>query len=147
MKVRYAKQSDIGFILGGLEDTRRHAGWLKRYTKATYSDKKDIREAIRERRIRVAEQGNKPIGFLNFSTDSEIMYFRERFLWIDLVYVRKMCRRKGVGSLLYKDLTRIARKKGLKKLVIDIFDANKKSIIFHKKRGFKPLYTIYKREI
>jgi L-amino acid N-acyltransferase YncA len=146
-KVRNAKRMDYSFIVGGLEDIRHHAGWLKRYTKATISDRMDIKKAILGRRIRVVEHNNRPIGFINFSTDSEIMYFQSKFVWVDLIYVRKMYRGKGVGALLYKDVCRIARTRGIKRVVVDVFEANKKSILFHKRLGFKRVYTIYQKKL
>jgi L-amino acid N-acyltransferase YncA len=146
-RIRNAKRSDYHFIVNGLEDVRHHAGWLKRYTKATISDRKDIKLAIAGRRVRVVEHNNRPVAFINFSTDSEIMYFKEKFIWVDLVYVRKRYRGKGLGNRLYRDVARIARKRGIRKIVVDVFEANKKSIVFHKKQGFKPVYMIYQKKL
>jgi|TARA_B100001964_G_C14116293_1_gene546260 L-amino acid N-acyltransferase YncA len=49
--------------------------------------------------------------------------------------------------MLYADVIGIAKKKGYKKVVIDIFEENKRSLGFHDKLGFKPLYTIYQKKL
>ena len=56
-------------------------------------------------------------------------------------------RGKGLGKLLYKDAIKIAKEKGCKRIILDIFAANQNSINFHKTLEFKPIYTIYQKKI
>ena len=75
------------------------------------------------------------------------MYIYEKVFWVDLVYVDERYRGKGIGKMLYKDAVKIARGKGFNKIVIDVFDSNKNSLEFHKKLGFEPVYTIFRKHI
>ena len=85
--------------------------------------------------------------FLCFRTDFKVIYVNERFFWVDLIYVKEDHRGKGIGTLLYDDAVKIASKIGYNKIVIDVFDANKNSRKFHRALGFKPIYTIYQKEV
>ena len=46
------------------------------------------------------------------------MHVYDKFLWIDLIYIKKDYRNKGLGKLLYKDVIKIAKKKGFKDIFI-----------------------------
>lgn len=147
MKIRYAKPSDFNFLIEGLEKNRVLEGRAKKDIKAKPLDKQRFRTGIKKKTIRVVEDEGKSIGFVYFRTDFKVMYIYEKFFWVDLIYVDKKHRRKGLGKLLYKDVFKIAKKKGYKKIIIDIFEKNNKSLGFHEKIGFKPLYTIYEKKI
>ena len=145
MKIRYAKQCDFEFLIEGLERNRIIENRPKKDIKARASDKKDFKKAIKKKNIRIVEDAGQPIAFLYFRTDFKVMYIYDKFLWIDLIYVKEGFRGKGLGTLLYKDVQKIAKRKGYKRIIIDIFKANDKSYAFHKKRGFAPIYTIYEK--
>ncbi len=147
MKIRYAKASDFDFLVEGLEENRVLENRPKKDIKARQSDKNEFRQAIRKKNIRVVEENRKPIAFLYFRTNFNVMYIYDKFFWVDLVFVKEVYRGKGLGKLLYKDAIKIAKNKGFKKIIIDVFDSNQKSIEFHKKLGFNPIYTIYQKII
>ena len=144
MKIRNAKTGDIGFLLAGLKETRDVSGFEIIEKKI---DKKEYLQHIKKGLIRVVEIDNEPVAFLYFKTDAKVMYLENKFFWIDIIYVKKEYRHKRLGSILHKDALKIARKKGYKRIYLDIFGINKNSIKFHDKIGFKPLYSIYKKDI
>ena len=147
MKIRHAKDSDFEFIIEGLEKTRIIDKRAKKDIKANLSDKRFFRNAIKKKHIRVIENKEEPIGFLNFMTKQKLPYINDKFFWIDLIYIKENYRKKGLGKLLHKDVIKIAKKKGYKTIMLDIFDSNKNSQKSHKKLGFKPVYTTYKKKI
>lgn len=145
MEIRYAKLSDFDFLIEGLEKNRIVEGRDKKDIKAKKSDVAAFRRGITLKTIRLVEDHGKAIAFLYFRTDFSVMYIYEKFFWIDLVYVDEKFRGKGIGTMLYEDVFKIAKKKGFKKIIIDIFDKNLKSQMFHKKFDFQPIYTIYQK--
>lgn len=147
MLFRYAKKSDLNFLIQSLEENRVFEGRPKKDVKARPEDKKDFLQAIKKKNIRLIEEKGKPIAFIHFKTDFKVMYIREKFVWVDLIFVKKEFRGKSLGKKLYKDVFQIARKKGFKKIVIDVFNHNKKSLAFHTKLGFKQIYGIYAKKI
>jgi len=147
MKLRYARAADLDFLIEGLEKNRALEKRPEAQIKATPSDKRKLREALRKKNIRVVEKEGQPIAFLHFRMDANILYIDDRFLWVDLIYVKPGYRRQGLGTLLYEDAMRLAKRRKLNKIVIDIFDANRTSKRFHRSLGFEPLYAIYQRKI
>jgi len=147
MKIRYANNNDFDFIIKGMEKNRILENRATKDVKAKLSDKRRIKQAIRKKNIRVLEKNGKPIAFLYFIINFKVMYIYDKFFWVDLIYVKESHRSKGLGKLLYKDAVKIAKKKGIKKIVIDVFNVNKNSLDFHKKIGFHPLYTIFHKKI
>jgi GNAT superfamily N-acetyltransferase len=145
--LRYARPVDLDFLIEGLEKNRALEKRPKPQIKATSSDKQQFREAVRKKNIRVVEKDGQPIAFLHFRTDAQIMYIDDRFLWVDLIYVKPAYRRQGLGILLYEDAIRLAKRRKFDKIVIDIFDANRASKRFHRSLEFEPLYTIYQKKI
>lgn len=147
MNTRYANEQDFDFIVSGLEDNRRIEQRQKDQIAATDEDKKELKQAIKNKNIRILSDERNLIGFLYFRTDFPILYIKKKIFWIDLIYVAEAFRGKGFGKLLYEDATKIAKQNNLDSIVIDIFTANTSSAAFHKKLGFNPLYTIYTKEV
>ena len=76
------------------------------------------------------------------------MYYEgEEFLWVDSVFISEEHRGKGVGKKIYEELERIAKEKGVKKILCDVFNVNNDSMNFHKKIGFKERYTIFEKKL
>jgi len=147
MKIRYAKGSDLNFLIEGLEKNRVIEGRSKKDIPARTSDKKDLRAGIKRKTIRIVEEDKKAIAFLYFRTDFKVMYIYDKLFWVDLIYVDEKFREQGIGKMLYKDVIQLAKKKGYKRIIIDIFNENKKSLGFHSKLGFKSIYSIYEKRI
>jgi len=141
-KLRDAVESDFDFLIEGLETVRTIEKRPAKDIPASDADREKYRKAIQGRLIRVIERGGEPVAFLHFRTDFQVMLIYEPFLWIDLIYVRQDHRGHGLGQMLYEDATSIAKDKGLKRIVLDVFAVNEPSRRFHEKMGFQPLFSI-----
>jgi GNAT superfamily N-acetyltransferase len=147
VKLRYAKDSDFEFLIEALEEVRRIERRPAKDIPASETDKQRYRQAIKDRCIRIAEDGQEPVACLHFRTDFQVMLVHEPFFWIDLVFVRESHRGRGLGRLLYEDAMRIAKEEGFEKILLDVFAVNKRSQRFHRRLGFEPLYTIYQMQL
>lgn len=152
MKLRYARDSDMGLLIEGKERISAIEKWPEKYVKAGESVIHDYRRAIAEKRIRVVEKDGEPVAFLYFRPGFEVMYMKEygndrNYLWIQRIYVKESERGKGLARMLYDDAARIARGMGLSRIVCDVFDINGNSVKAHKRMGFRPVYSIYERDV
>jgi GNAT superfamily N-acetyltransferase len=150
--IRNAKIQEIGFILNSIKE-------ILKIEKATPDKKKIdeqrkfIIESIKNKEIRIANKENNPIGFLWFKigdiTPFGLNYgkWERKYCWINWVYVLQKYRNQGMGSLLYQDLMKICKKRGVKEIMLDVFKVNKKSLNFHIEQGFKPLLSIFHKKI
>jgi len=143
MKIRFATDSDLEFVIKGLESTRAIEQRPKDQIPASLSDRQALQESIKNREIRVVDHKGNSVAFLCFKTNFTVMYIKDRFLWIDLVYVDEEHRGKGLGKMLYDDVAKIAQEKNVNIIALDVFAINQNSLNFHKKLGFEPMYTIY----
>jgi L-amino acid N-acyltransferase YncA len=147
-RVRDARESDVSFLVEGLESNRALEERRPEDIGATRADREGLKEGIARKNIRIVEVDGEAVGFLYFRPDFRVMYLEKgRVFWVDLVYVKQGHRGKGLGRLLYEDAARIAREGGFDRMVIDIFAANANSQKFHDKVGFKAVYTIYEKEV
>ena len=147
MEIRVAKNGDMGFLIDGLEKNRIIEDRPKKDINARPSDIKAFEKGIKNKSILIAEENGRAVGFLDFRTNFKVMYMYDKFFWIDLIFVKEDFRGRGVGKFLYSEALRLADKKGFKKVVLDIFSANKNSTEFHTKLGFEPVYTIYQKKV
>ena len=131
LRLRYATDTDFDFLIEGLETVRTIEKRPPKDIPASDADREKYKDAIKNRLIRVIEQGGKPIAFLFFRTDYQVMLIYEPFLWIDLIYVHQDHRGRGLGQMLYDDATKIAKEKGLSRIVLDVFAVNEKTLIQH----------------
>ncbi len=147
MELRCAQDSDFDFLIEGLEAVRTIERRPEKDIPANDWDKQKYKDAIAQKRVRVFEEDGEPVAYLHFRTDFEVMLIHEPFFWIDLVYVCEDHRGRGLGRLLYEDAAKIAKEKGFKRIVLDVFAVNEISQKFHEKMGFEPLYSIYQKWI
>ena len=70
----------------------------------------------------------------------------ERFAWVSWSFVDAPRRGKGVGKALYAEFERECRRRGIKEVMLDVFEVNAKSRAFHEKLGFAPLLSIYSKK-
>lgn len=149
MEIRDAGKGDFDFILFGKTEVARMEGFE---IPDMAHERRRVRKAIAEKRVRVAVDEGRPAGFIWFIESEEHPFgvdygkFGMRYCWIDYVFVSEERRGKGIGTALYDDLARIARKRGVEKLMCDVFTVNKASADFHSRAGFEPLLTIYGRD-
>ena len=147
MKIRKAVVGDIEFLKGSLEENRRIEERPEKDIQVTQEDVESFKKGIRQGSILVAEIDNNPVAFLYYRTDWDVMYVNERTFWIDLIFVKEEFRGRGIGRMLYDEAIKIAKELGFRRITIDVFEANGRSKRFHSRLGFKPVYTIYQKEI
>jgi GNAT superfamily N-acetyltransferase len=148
MKIRYAKDEDLKFLKEGLLNVRIIEKRPEADIPVNDDDIGSFVKGIKERTIRMIDGDNgEPIAFLYYRTDHPIMYVNDEIFWIDLVYVKEEYRGSGYGKALYEDAVAIAKEIGFSKMVIDIFDPNERSKLFHAGLDFKPFYTIYVKDL
>jgi predicted GNAT superfamily acetyltransferase len=144
---RFAKIEDLSFLIEGLEQNRILEKRPKKDIPARSEDLAEFHIAIKKKNILLMTSHARPIAFLYFRTDFKVLYIRQRFFWVDLIYVAEQFRGQGLGQRLYREAIKIARQKGFKKIIIDIFAANQNSTRFHEKMKFTPIYSIYQKKI
>ena len=148
MKIRDAKSSDIEFLKQGLLEVRMIEKRPEKDIPVTEDDVNSFRKGIQNRTIRIVDdEYGAPAAFLYWRTDFKIPYVHGDYLWIDILYVRDDKRGTGMGTALYDDAIKVATRKGLDRIVIDIFDPNERSKKFHSDLDFKPFYTIYTKQV
>jgi L-amino acid N-acyltransferase YncA len=148
MEIRDANEGDLSLLKEGLLNVRLIEKRPKKDIPLTDSDVESFRQGIMERTIRVIDdEKGEGAAFVYYRTDSPIPYVHGSFLWIDIIYVREGHRGKGYGTALYREMIETAKEKGLDRIVIDIFDANERSKVFHSDLEFRPFYTIYIKDI
>ncbi len=82
----------------------------------------------------VMNNSNDVIGFCMLEKYKNIQTFNE--LGDCMYFIKPEMTGKGVGREIVSLLENDAKRRGMKKLVVDISDENEKSIAFHKKHGF-----------
>jgi uncharacterized protein len=103
--------------------------------------------------FRVAELGGKLLAYLAaFSADvryagEEFLWFLSRyadFLYIDQVAVAPEHRRRGIASLLYREVEAFARAQGVPRLAceVNLRPPNPSSLAFHRARGYHEVGTL-----
>lgn len=82
----------------------------------------------------VMNNSNDVIGFCMLEKYKNIQTFNE--LGDCMYFIKPEMTGKGVGREIVSLLENDAKRRGMKKVVVDISDENEKSIAFHKKHGF-----------
>ena len=72
---------------------------------------------------------------------------KEKALYIDRFGVNVKYLRKGIGELMLKSATKLAKQMGAKYLRLFVVDVNKPAINLYLKNGFKRVDGIYKEKI
>ncbi len=153
IKIRLAKMPDAKFVHRGIKDIvkiEEGAVWIERFLKRSDRLKK-ISTAIRKKQIFVAFYGEKQIGAVWYIIAKKCPYgvdygaYSKKYIWINFSFVLKDFRNRGVGTKLYNEVFKVAKRKGIRALVTDVFAMNKRSMRFHKKVGFKPkIYLLFR---
>jgi len=155
IKIRYAKNPDLEFMLNGFKEIERiETGdvWIEKFLKRSDRPQK-IRKAIRRKNILVATLGKKPVGIIWFTISNKVPYgvnygiYTKKYMWIDFSFVSRKFRKRGIGTMLYKEAFKIAARKKIRTVFVDVFSANRNSVQFHEKIGFKPKIYLLIREI
>ena len=97
----------------------------------TYTDKK-ICKAIKDRckNVVVARNGRRIVGF-------GIMRYEEEAANLELLAVRTLYRRKGIGTKIVRWLEKVASTAGIFNLYVQVREKNKNAIEFYAKLGYE----------
>jgi len=63
------------------------------------------------------------------------------------MYVRKGFRGKGIGKALHEDVVSICKKKGIKEILLDVFQINSLARKFYEKEDFSQFIQILRERI
>ena len=152
---RFATSSDIDVIMKGLLEIL----FLEENKTNFFSEEKHqeqlhlIDSAIDKNTIIVAEDNNEVIGFIWFHITHKCFYgldygkLENQYMFISYVWVIETSRDKGIATNLYDKVIIYAKENNIKKIWLDIYMSNEKSIYFHNKLGFTPQITLYSKDI
>ncbi len=153
---RYATAEDLTFIWDGIIDTVTIEGEEFRDEADELDYRQRLTKAIEEGgQVVIACEQNQtaPIGILWFKKASVCPFgigdYGENtrdYLWIQLVYVAKEHRKKGVATFLYKKLDQIVKDCKVFEIMCDVYWTNEQSRAFHEKMGYKPKIILYSKD-
>ena len=135
INIRQGQKADLPIIL---ELIRELADYEKSLNQVTISLQQLERDGFNDHPLfafLVAEQNEKIIGMALYYTTYSTWVGQCLFLE-DLIVTKKM-RNKGVGSMLFKAIIKIAAEKNMNRLMWQVLDWNKAAINFYKKHGAK----------
>ena len=145
-KIRFADENDMGLVLDFI---KKLAAYEKRLREVV-ATKDDIREVFFERKIAeaiIGEYDGKPVGFAiffyNFST-----FMGRPGIYIEDMYVNPEVRSKGIGTLMFAFIAKLAVERKCARLEWTVLHWNESSIDFYKKMGAvaKDEWEIYKMD-
>ena len=156
---RFATLLDINVIMKGILEIL----FLEENKTSFFSEEKNqeqynlICNAIDNNTIIVSENNtnntNEVIGFIWFTITNKCFYgldygnLENNYMFISYIWVIESCRNKGIAIQLYDKVINYAKEKNIKKIWLDIYMSNEKSINFHTKLGFHPQIILYAKDI
>ena len=153
---RFATTTDIDVIMKGILEIL----FLEENKTSFFSEEKNqeqynlICNSIDKNTILVSENNNNEvIGFIWFNITNKCFYgldygnLENHYMFISYIWVIESCRNKGIALQLYDNIINYARENNIKKIWLDIYMSNEKSIHFHNKLGFQPQIMLYSKEI
>lgn len=135
MKIRFATLKDLKFVKELDEKNMKSIieSLGEKYGSCMF-------EKFNSKRCFIIESNKKPIGFAYFQIP-------ENKLNIWNIQIDKNFQRKGYGKKLMEYLIKYARKKKLKKVILEAHASNKQAIDFYEKIKFKNIGKIRKNKI
>ena len=112
-----------------------------------------ISNAIEKNTIIVSEKKNEVVGFIWFNITNKSFYgldygnLENHYMFISYIWVIESSRNKGIARQMYDRVITYAKEHNIKKIWLDIYMSNEKSIYFHNKLGFQPQITLYSKDI
>ena len=153
---RFATTTDIDVIMKGILEIL----FLEENKTSFFSEEKNqeqynlICNSIDKNTILVSENNNNEvIGFIWFNITNKCFYgldygnLENHYMFISYIWVIESCRNKGIAIQLYDKVINYAKEKNIKKIWLDIYMSNEKSIMFHTKLGFHPQIILYAKNI
>ena len=152
---RFATILDTVVIMKGLLEIL----FIEEHKKSFSPEKKQeqleiINIALNTKSIIVAENAQQEvIGFIWFTITNKSFYglnygsLEEPYMFISYIWVLESARCKGIARKLYETILTNAKKNNIKKVWLDIYRHNTKSIDFHEKLGFKPEILLFSKNL
>ena len=153
---RFATLTDIDIIMKGILEIL----FLEENKTDFFSEEKKQEQinylcnAINKNNIIVSEDTyNQVNGFIWFNITNKCFYgldygnLENHYMFISYIWVIESSRNKGIAIQLYDKVIDYAKENNIKKIWLDIYMSNDKSINFHNKLGFKPQITLYSKDI
>ena len=156
---RFATLLDIDVIMKGILEIL----FLEENKTNFFSEEKKqeqynlIYNAIDKNTIIVSEittsSNNEVNGFIWFNITNNCFYgldygnLENHYMFISYIWVIDTYRNKGIAKQLYNKVINLAKEKNIKKIWLDIYMSNTKSINFHTKLDFQPQIMLYSKDI
>lgn len=142
--IRHIQEKDLQDILNIYNDAILFSTAVYSYKPQTIENRQIWYEQKMEEGypILVCELDNKVVGFATFGPFRAWPAYK--YTIEHSIYVDKDYRKKGIGTLLMKELIAVANEREYKTLIAGIDAANEKSIAMHKNFGFVHSGTIEK---
>jgi GNAT superfamily N-acetyltransferase len=146
LRIRSAKIEDISTIYNFIKKIA-HYEHLEGEVKIT---EKSLKESLFDKKYANAllcEVNKKPVAFVvffyTFST-----FTGKPTLYIEDIYVDEAYRRFGIGSKLFKYLSKLAKQENCGRIELSVLKWNKPAIAFYNKLGGQPLeeWCVYRFE-
>lgn len=155
LSYRFATPSDRDVIMKGiLEILFLEENKTTFFSEEKHQEQQDlISKAIEKKTIIVAEKKNEVVGFIWFNITNKSFYgldygnLENHYMFISYIWVIESSRNKGIAMQLYDRVINYAKEHHIKKIWLDIYMSNEKSIHFHNKLGFQPQITLYSKDI
>jgi ribosomal protein S18 acetylase RimI-like enzyme len=152
---RFASALDTDVIMKGiLEILFLEENKTSFFSAEKHQEQEDlICNAIDKKTIIVAEKNNEVVGFIWFNVTNKSFYgldygnLENHYMFISYIWVIESSRNKGIATQLYDRVIHYAKEHNIKKIWLDIYTSNEKSIHFHNKLGFQPQITLYSKDI
>ncbi len=150
IKTSPAKHKHLNFILEGIKI-------IYKIEKEPYKDKKNVTKniikSIKNKEIIIADLNDKPVAFLQFNFSKKCPYglnysnWKNKFGWIEWLYVEKKQQHKKIGTLLQKEFEKECKKRKIKEILLDVYEVNQNARKFYQKNGYKEKIIILSKKI
>lgn len=143
MKIRRARQSDAATILFFIRELAK----FEKLTHQVVATEAKLRRTLfgNGAEVLLAFEGKEPLGFaLYFPTYST--FLAQPGIYLEDLFVRPEFRGKGVGSLLLKEIAKVAVKRKCGRLEWSVLNWNKNAIRLYRRLGARPQseWTVYR---
>ena len=135
VNIQFAREDECGIILGLIKGLARHE--KKEYEVAATEEQ--IRQTIfkdKEAEVLLAECNGNVVGFALFF-HSYSTYLGKPRLYLEDLFVKEEMRSKGIGTMFFKALAEISRKRDYGRMEWCCLDWNRESIDFYLHLGAK----------
>jgi len=144
-----ATAEELPFIIKGVKEICKIE---KQKSEDSALLRKTIRKAIEEKKIIVAKVDDSLVGFLQFAFSNKEPYGldygkRRKFCWIEWMYVARPFRKKEIGHSMHKELIKLCKAKGIKEIMVDVFEVNKKARAFYEREAFSNFIHILRERV